>query len=249
MSPTTPSSPPRENLLLNLVCNIAVPTLILIKFSSEKWLGPIPGLLVALAFPLCYGIWDFARRRKTNLFSIIGFFSVLLSGGLGVLKVQGVWFAIKDAAIPVVIGLSVLLSTKSKRPLVRTVLLNDEIVNVQRVEQALDERGTRSDFDRLLNRASYALAASFLLVAVLHFGLVRAILRSDPATPAFNAELGRVHLLALPIVALPSMIALTAILWWVVKRLEALTGLDGDHLFHADKKEKAAAGNDQGSPN
>lgn len=233
---TNPPAPPRENLLLNLVCNIAVPTLILMKFSTDKWLGPIPGLLVALAFPFCYGLWDFVRRRKTNLFSIIGFFSVLLSGGLGVLKVQGVWFAVKDAAIPIVLGIAVLLSTKSKRPLVRTVLLNEEILNVARVEEALDQRGTRPQFDRLLNRASYGLAASFLLVAVLHFSLVRAILRSDPATPAFNEELGRVHLLALPIVALPSMIALMGILWWVIKRLEALTGLDGDHLFHGDKK-------------
>ena len=38
----------RENLLLNLACNIVVPTVVLMKFSSERWLGPIPGLLVAL---------------------------------------------------------------------------------------------------------------------------------------------------------------------------------------------------------
>src|SRR4051794_15136804 len=117
-----PSEHPKsENLLLNLACNIAAPTLILIKFSGEKYLGPGWGLLVALAFPAAYGLWDFSQRRETNLLSIIGFVSVLLSGGLGLLKVGGLGFAVKDAAMPTVMGIAVLLSLKTKRPLVRTI--------------------------------------------------------------------------------------------------------------------------------
>lgn len=225
-----------ENLVLNLICNIGIPTLILMKFSSDKWLGPIGGLLVALVFPFGYGVWDFVRRRETNLFSIIGFISVLLSGGLGVFKVGGVWFAIKDAAIPLVMGAAVVLSLRSKRPLVRTVLLNEQIIDVARVEAALDTRGQRRAFDRLLVRSSYGLAASFVLVAALHFTLVLSILRSPPGTEAFNAELGRVHLLNIPIVVLPSMGALMLVLWRTIKGIETLTGLDSDAIFHAEKK-------------
>lgn len=225
-----------ENLVLNLVCNIAIPTLILMKFSSAKWLGPLGGLIVALLFPLGYGLWDFSRRREMNLFSIIGFLSVLLSGGLGVLKVQGVWFAIKDAAIPLVMGVAVVLSLRTKKPLVRTVLLNDQIIDVARVENALDARETRPQFDRLLVNASYGLAASFALVAALHFTVVYTILRSPPGTEAFNNELGRVHVLSLVFVALPSMAALMLVLWRVIKGIERLTGLEGDAIFHAEKK-------------
>jgi hypothetical protein len=231
-----------ENLFINLVCNILLPTVILMQFSSERWLGPVAGLIVALVFPLGYGIWDFITRRETNLFSIIGFISVLLSGGLGLLKVGGVWFAIKDAAIPLVMGAAVLFSLRTKKPLVRTVLLNEQIIDVERVETALAERGERPAFDQLLVRASYGLAASFAMVAVLHFGLVLHLLKSPPGTPAFNAELGRVHLLSFPIVVLPSMVALMLVLWQVVKRLEALTGLDGDAIFKSDKKSPPAAG-------
>jgi len=77
-----------ENLLLNLVCNLALPTLILTKFSADKWLGPLWGLIVALVFPVGYGTWDFFRRRKTNFISIVGFVSVLLSGGFGLMRVD-----------------------------------------------------------------------------------------------------------------------------------------------------------------
>jgi len=206
------------------------------KFSTDRWLGPLGGLIVALIFPLGYGIWDFATRRETNFFSIIGFASVLLSGGLGLLKVGGIWFAVKDAAIPLVMGLAVLFSLRSKTPLVRTVLLNDQIIDVDAVEAALDARQQRPAFDRLLVNASYALAASLVVVAILHFGLVYTILKSPPGTPAFNNELGRVHLLTILVVAVPSTIVLMVVLWRVVNGLEKLTGLSGDAIFKAEKK-------------
>lgn len=230
-----------ENLVLNLICNIGIPTLILMKFSSDKWLGAVGGLLVALLFPLGYGIWDFVRRHETNLFSIIGLISVLLSGGLGVLKVAGVWFAVKDAAIPLVMAAAVIFSLRTKRPLIRTVLLNDQIINVAAVEGALQARGTQAGFDRLLVQASYSLAAAFALLAVLHFWVVLAVLRSPPGTPAFNAELGRVMQLSLLVVGLPSMAAFMLILWRVIKGIERLTGLDGDAIFHAEKKAETKA--------
>ena len=73
-----PKSKP-ENFLLNLICNVALPTLVLTKFSTERWLGPVWGLVVALAFPISYGLYDFAVRKKANTLSILGFVSVLLS--------------------------------------------------------------------------------------------------------------------------------------------------------------------------
>ena len=69
-----PSSPaPRENLLANLVCTIAAPALILSKLSAPERLGPALALVVALAFPVGYGLWDFSRRRRFNFIAGIGF--------------------------------------------------------------------------------------------------------------------------------------------------------------------------------
>src|SRR5690349_10701580 len=87
-SPAAPAHKP-ENLWLNLACNIVLPAVILSNLSSKERLGPLVALLVGLAFPLGYGIYDVIARRKWNLLSIIGVLSVSLSGGMGVAGVGG----------------------------------------------------------------------------------------------------------------------------------------------------------------
>jgi hypothetical protein len=241
MSTSTPRK--NESLVLNLLCNIAVPTLILTKFSSEKALGPLWGLIVALAFPVGYGIWDFATRKKTNFISIIGFVSVLLSGSFGLLKLGGFWFAVKDAGMPIVIGVAVLVSLKSKQPLVRELLFNEQVIDIPRVDAALEARQNRPAFERLLARASYALAATFFASAAINFLTARWMIRSEPGTEAFNAELGKMHSLGMLIMAAPAVAMLMLVLWRLVKGIEKLTGLDLDAIFkgsETDKKTEAA---------
>ena len=116
----TAPKPKRENLLLNLACNIAIPTIVLMKLSDENRLGPQWGMAVALLFPLAYGVYDLIQRKKTNLFSILGIASVLLTGGLNQVKADGMWFAIKEASIPTLLGVAVLLSMRTKRPNMNT---------------------------------------------------------------------------------------------------------------------------------
>ncbi|PTX92450.1 VC0807 family protein [Opitutus sp. ER46] len=227
--------PKRENVLLNLLCNIVIPTVILMKFSTDRFLGPLWGLLVALAFPFAYGVYDLLVRRKTNLLSILGFISVLLSGGLGLMKVGGLGFAIKDAAVPLVIGAAVLLSLRSKKPLVRELLLNEQIVDVEKVTAALEARQTMPAFDRLLRNASLWLAFAFVGSAILNFILARWILRSPPATPEFNAELGKMHILVWPVIVIPSMVVLMYVFWKLMRGLSELTGLSSDEIFHPEK--------------
>jgi hypothetical protein len=233
---TAPIRP--ENLLLNLVCNIVAPTVVLMKFSSERWLGPIPGLVVALSFPVGYGLQDFIRRRKANFISIIGFASVLLSGGLGVLKVSGMGFAVKEAAVPTIIGAMVLISMRTKRPLVRELLYNDQVIDVPKVDAALEARGNHAAFERLLERSSYLLAASFLLIAMLGFCLARYLLRGTPGTPEFNSQLGRMHLLSWPVLVLPFLVVSMYALWKLLHGIEALTGLDFDAIVHQPPEKK-----------
>ncbi|MBK9991537.1 MAG: MFS transporter [Verrucomicrobia bacterium] len=227
-----------ESLLLNLICNIALPTLLLTVFSKEKYLGPLWGLIVALIFPVGYGIWDFATRKKTNFISIIGFVSVLLSGGFGLMKVGGFWFAVKDAAMPIVIGIAVLLSLRSKEPLIRELLFNEQVIDIPRVDAALAERNARPAFDSLLVRASYALAATFFASAGINFATARWIIRSEPGTEAFNAELGKMHSIGMVVMAVPAMIMLMLVLWRLIGGIQRLTGLDMDSIFKGGEGQK-----------
>ncbi len=229
-------TPKPENMLLNLICNIAVPTLVLTKFSSERWLGPLWGLVVALIFPISYGLYDFAVRKKANTLSILGFVSVLVTGGMGLFKADGFWFAVKDAVLPTCIGLFVLSTMRSKSPLLREMIYNEQIVDVPRVEAALAERGQTVAFEALLRRSSIWLAVSFIASAPVNFALARYILRSPPGTPEFNAELGRMHLLVWPVIVVPSMIVLMVLFWRLLNGLAQLSGLTTDEILHAEKK-------------
>src|SRR5476651_1425302 len=99
--PVTSRPPAKpENLLVNLAFNVAIPAVLMAQLSKENRLGPVWGLVVALLFPLGYGVYDFIARRKTNVLSVLGTVGVLISGIFGILKLGGFWFAVKDAAIP-----------------------------------------------------------------------------------------------------------------------------------------------------
>jgi hypothetical protein len=232
------STPPpkRENVLVNLICNIALPTLILSKFSGDRTLGPVGGLVVALAFPLGYGIHDFIQRRRTNFVSLIGFASVLLSGGLGLMKVGGLGFAIKDAAVPSLIGLGVLASLRSKTPIVREIFFNEQIIDVARVDTALETRGQRPAFERLLVQVSFWLAGAFIVSAVLNFFLARHLLVSPAGTTEFNAELGKMHWASMLVISVPFMVVTMVVFWRLLVGLQQLTGLTTDEIFHAEQK-------------
>ncbi len=227
----TEKAEPRESALLSLGINIAIPAVVLMKLSGEEALGPVGGLLVALAFPLVYGAWDFARRREWNLIPVLGFISVLLTGGIGLLQLDPKWIAVKEAAVPGVIGLLVLLSQYSRFPIVRTFLYNDKIMRVEEVDEALQSRGNRGAFDRVLVVASWMLAASFFLSSVLNFVLAKLIVKSQPGSTAFNEELGRMTALSYPVIVIPSMVIMIVTLWYLFSRIKRLSGLDFEQIM------------------
>lgn len=232
----TPAPRKKESLLFNLLFSLVLPALTLSKLSSPERLGPVVALVVALAFPIGYGVLDFVRRRQANVIAIIGFVGTLLTGGLGLVQANLFWFAVKEAAVPAVIGAAVLLSLKTKRPLVHTFLYSDQIVDVARVDAALAAKGTRPAFERLLVTSSYLLAFSFLVSAVLNFALARYLLKSPPGTPEFNDQLSTMLWLSWPVIVVPSTAVTIVALWRLLGGLHRLTGLALEEIFHAPEK-------------
>jgi len=238
-----PSGPPAkpENLLVNLAFNVALPAVLMAQLSKENRLGPVWGLIVALLFPLGYGVYDFVVRRKTNALSVLGTVGVLISGIFGIFKLGGIWFAVKDAAIPSVIGLVLLATMRSREPLVKTIFYNDTIMDVPRIESALQARGTAVGFGALLQRCSVLIALAFFVSGGLGFLLARLLLRSPGGTPEFNAELAKMHWLSVPVIMVPVMAMMMIALWQLVRGLRALTGLTTDEIFRAEPQKKPAA--------
>jgi len=231
---TTPAAtpPPKENLLLNIVCNVVAPSFLLTKGAKLLHLEPKVGLVVALAFPLGYGLYDFVKRRNFNFLSALGFSSTLATGGLGLLRLEPFWFAVKEAVVPTLIGLTVFISQWTKKPLVRSLLFNEQVIDVPRVEGALDRRGERAAFTKLLNGSSGLLASSFAISAVLNFALARYLITALPDTPEFNEQLGQMTLWSWPVIVVPSMAIMMLALWRLLKGMEKLSGLTMDEILH-----------------
>jgi hypothetical protein len=230
--PTNQTEKP-ENVFVSLLFNIALPAIILSKLSDLDRLGPIWALVAAFSFPLGYFIWDYIKRGKPNFIAILGFVSVLLSGGFGLFKLDGFWFAVKEAAIPLLIGVVVLGSTWTKKPLIRALLYNDKIIDVEKVRLELEARGHVEAFEKLLVKATWLLAGSFLLSAILNYGLAIYLLTSPAGTPEFNQQLGKMTAMSYPVIVLPCMVIMGLALWVLIKGIKDLTGLDLEAVFKA----------------
>lgn len=227
-----------ENLWVNLLFNIVVPAVILTTMSKPERLGPVWALIIGCSLPLGYGIYDLIVRRKWNFFSILGLFSILLTGGLGLLGISPFWFAVKEAAIPLTFGLAVLGSLFTPYPLVRTFLYNDKMIDVARVDAELDARNHHGTFDQLLQTSTYLLAGSFFLSAALNFFLARYVIKSPGGTPEFAEELGRMTALSWPVITIPVLVVMVIALWRLIGGIRKLTGLDLDDIMKAPPEKK-----------
>lgn len=230
---------PKESFLANLLLNIVIPTLILTKLSNDQYLGATWGLVVALSFPLGYGLYDFTRSRKLNFFSILGIVSVLLTGGISLLHLDAKYIAIKEAAIPGLLGIITLISMKTRFPLVRAFLYNDKVLKIHKVDAALDHYQTRKPFERTLNTASLLIAGSFFISSVLNYVLAKIILVSPPGTAEFNAELGKMTALSYPVIALPMMLILFGTLFYVFRSIRLLTHLTLEEVINDGSEENS----------
>lgn len=223
------TSPRRENPLLSILLNIVVPVIILTRFSSDEWLGPTYGLLVALAFPLAYGIFDYSRRRTFNFLPVVGVIGILLTGGIGLLKLDPMWIAVKEGAVPLVIGIVILGSLKTKFSLLSALL--NQVIDSAAVNAALDARGTRPAYEKRLVNATFIVAGSFFISAVLNYILARLVVVSAPGTVAFNEELGKMTALSFPVISVPAIIILTIAIVYTVVGIRRVTGMDMEQIF------------------
>ena len=223
----------KPNPLLEIAVTIIVPAIILMQFSSTERLGTLGALLLALAFPVGWGLWDGGRRRKLNWLSVLGVVSTLLTGGIGLLALDAFWLAVKEAAVPALIGLVILGSAWTASPLIRLLVFNASLFDVKRVQAALETKGNLRAFEQALRSGTILLAGTFFFSAVANYLLARWVVVSPAGTEAFNQELGRLTLLSYPVIAIPSMIMMMGLMYWLARQAKTLTGLDIGDMLHA----------------
>jgi len=217
--------------LLELSITLIAPSIILIKLSDPAYLGTARALLLALAFPLLWGLWSLLRERRVTLFAMLGIVSILLTGGIGLLRLDSHWLAVKEAAIPALIGVAVFISTRTRYPLIRSLLYNPALTNVQKIQASLQMRGNTAAYEQRLLNSTYLLAGTFFFSATMNYLLASWIVTSPAGSAAFNAELGRLTLLSYPVIAIPSALMMLAILYSLWRTTRAMTGLRLDEVL------------------
>jgi hypothetical protein len=237
-SPNIPDHKPRP--WVDLLVSIIIPSVILMKFSGDEHLGSVNALLIGLAFPLGWGLFELVKYHKKNFIAVLGLISVGLTGGIGLLELDAGWLAIKEAAIPAIIGLAVLVSTRTKYPLVRTLLYNPNVLDVEKIQRALEEHNQVDEFEERLQKASYYFSGTFLFSSIMNYVLAKWIVVSPSGTQAFNEELGQMTLVSYPMIAIPSMVMMMLIFYYLWRTIRRLTGFTLEEVMapHLAEKEK-----------
>ena len=248
----------QEHPLANVLVNVLIPVLALSYLSKDlefqraigkavqPWhIGPVKALMVALAFPIAYGIRHFIKTRKANFFSALGLFSVLLTGGLtiflwnedGTIKPNGdVLFGLKEASIPLILGIAVIGSHFTSTPLIRTFLYSDTMFDIARIEKEIDAHNARPDYVKIIFQATLLFAASFFISALLNFGLAVHFLGDlDPSAPnarvLYNGQVAKLTGWGFAVIGLPMLIFLFITLRRMITQLSRLTGLKEEEIM------------------
>ena len=96
---------------------------------------------------------------------------------------------------------------------------------------ARSDKGTEEVFEARLLKASYLFSGTFFFSAVMNYVLAKWIVISPSGSTAFNEELGRMTLVSYPMIAIPSMIMMIAIFYYLWRSIRRLTGYTLDEVL------------------
>jgi hypothetical protein len=216
-----------ENPLLNLAINIFLPVIILNK--GNHYLDPRWTLLIALMFPLGYGLQDYIRNGHKNYVSLLGLVNILLTGGLALMSLKGTWFAVKEASLPLILGLMVLGSRWTKNPAARMMFCNPQVLNMEVIEEKIATLKREFDFQKLLEKTTLLLSVSFFISAALNFFLaMRIFIDIDPSLePAMhdqvlNEQIAKMTWMGFAVIAVPLMFFSAALVYFFLRRLSKI---------------------------
>ena len=153
---------------------------------------------------------------------------------MGVLELSKELIAIKEAAIPFIIGCVILISNYTSFPIAPKLLYHDDIFDKKIINEHLND-AQKQNLQEKIKKASFFLFLSFMLSAVLNFVLAKYFVKSPTGTDAFNDELGQMTLYSYPIIALPSTLIMLAIARYIYMNIKKLTGLTSDDILLFNK--------------
>ncbi len=234
--------------LTNIVVNVLIPVLALNVLSKDEGgflhFGPMNGMIIAVAFPLVYGVWDLLATKKVNTFSVLGLVSVLLTGGLtlylwnedGSVKENApLVFSTKEALVPLILGSVIIIGGTGKDSLFRLFLYNDAIFNIPSIEEKVEADKLAEGYSKVLSFGAFLFASSFLVSALLNFilsfyFLIQVDYSLVSAKVEYNDAIGKITGYGYLLIGLPLMAFTFGAVYIMTQRLKALTQLPKDKI-------------------
>lgn len=216
---------PSRVSLFEITVTLLLPSLILMQGAKIEVLGPAGALALALSLPIGWALREWLTQRGFSVFAALGVVSLVLTGGIGLLELDTRWLAVKEAAVPAVLGLVVVASVFTRKPLVRALLYTPALLDTDKIDTALAARGNQAVFEARLRMATWMLAGSFAFSALMNYLLATWLVTSPTGSAAFNEELGRLTLLSYPMIALPATLMMLAVLYYLASHVKRLAGL------------------------
>ena len=244
------SSPHQEpNPIAELVLTVVLPSLVLDYLSDPVRLGPFWALVVSLVFPLAFGGWCWWKKMGWNALSILGLVTVLLSGGLGLLKLDAFWFATKESAMPVMLGLAFPVSHRWGRPLINSLIMQAHLLNMQSLGKALLDGARRTAFDAALLKASWGMGFGMIGSAVANFFLALHLLGGKaPGSEAFVKGIGTLNWASVLVIGVPLMGVMMIVFHWLVREIQQITGLEKADLMNPGRTVRRQVRRPTGEP-
>ena len=233
-----------ENPLTNIFVNVLLPIIALSQLSKSTdriWhVGPEYGMAIAIAFPFVYGIWFFFKTKKFNFYSILGIISVLLTGFItlhvwnddgSVKDNAALLFAIKEAAVPLILGVVMLYSHRTNKPLIEVFLLNPDIFDIPKIEKTAEERGNLQEYSSFRLKLTWMFAGSFLLSSFMNFFLAMFLLNGAKDKESYNLAVGKVMGYGYLVIGIPLMAIMIGCFLYLKKRIGSLTDLTKEEFM------------------
>lgn len=230
-----------DNPLYNILFNILLPVIVLNKATA--YIGAPQALVLALAIPVAYGLWDLVQKKKTNWMSVLGILNVLLTGGLALLQLEGIWFAVKEAAFPLLLGIAVCASAFSKKPFLKTIVFQPQALNVDNILNALPADQGAHKLEAHFRTSTLLFSGSFVISSILNFFLAYYIFSEIPVeilepqrSVILNDQIAKMTSLSFVVIVLPLMLVSALVMWYLLSGIKKLTALDWPQILPQDKK-------------
>lgn len=220
---------PEQSAVLQFIVSFIIPIIILTRFSGESSLGPTKGLLLALAFPIAFEIYNVKKRKKLSMFSLLAIGGIIVTGAISLLGLSEGWLAVRRAVPYLAMSVAILVPVRIKHSILNALL--PQMLDMNKIISGAQKRHTLTELEQSINRTSYILSSIFFIIAVASYVLTKMVIVSQTGTTGFNEEYARLRVLSLPIITLPLLVGFTGAILYLTHAIEKLTGLDTDSII------------------